>query len=176
MPTFSEINDFVVKHTGADYFDADVKLYKKHFPNSKLIAELDRAPGFAKKGLDERIVYELLSDGISCIDCIWENRGFTRDSKNAVLPIENTAGQEKKAKQINENTSDPVSELLKTDLKLAKYNTLKKLVFDLNLDESCENHKADTYRTVLSKFSEKFKAESKQDQEPIDDKKKEGQE
>lgn len=76
MTPFTELQDFVVKHTDAKYFEADLKLFKRCFPQSKLIPELDIAPEYAKKNLDDRMATEILSHPDMCIDTLWEARGF----------------------------------------------------------------------------------------------------
>lgn len=147
MATFEQVNNFVVNHCGKQYFDADVKLYKKHFPNSSLIKELDRAPEYAKKNLDERIIFEILNNQDSCIDCIWENRGFVRDNKEAVLPLKPKQPKIKEAKIPLENKETDIS-----DIMAMSYNELKQTVFSLNLDKMCQNHKTDTYRNILANY------------------------
>lgn len=154
MYSFAELNDFIIKHTDAKYFDDDLKLYKKHFPNSKLIPELERAPDYAKKNLDERMLFELLNNQDSCIDCIWENRGFIFDGSKLV-PInvkdENAAFMSPEKQLIFE-------ELIKTDLSISKHNDLKKFVFALGLDKNCKNHKKETYLTELNSFMIEYAA------------------
>ena len=214
MTPFAELQSFVVKHTDSKYFEADLKLYKKCFPGSRLIQELDRAPEFAKKNLDERMVTEILNDPAMCIDTVWEYRGFARDEKGKLIPIGDNGADELTDEQIKEiaqkatfliesiagssnmegvaKIKDNVFELIKplpegaqnpiiykvketvetakshfealekleriertekallsTDLKKAGYNDRKRLVFDLYLDDKCENHKSETYLKVL---------------------------
>ena len=157
MTTIAEINDFIIKHADAKYFEADVKLYKKHFPNSKLTPELEKAPEFAKKSLDERILSELLTNQDSCIDCIWENRGYIRDKGKLVemasqkkAPAKTT---EKKAADVKEDNKKIIRHnLLKIDLDKAKYNVLKQFVFDLGLQKECKDQKKATYLKVLKDF------------------------
>lgn len=153
MYSFAELNDFIIKHTDAKYFADDLKLYKKHFPNSKLIPELERAPDYAKKNLDERMLYELLNNQDSCIDCIWENRGFIFDGVKLIpLDINEKQNGEPTEKEILINT------LLKADLPLLKHNDLKKFVFALELNKNCPNHKKETYLQVLNDFIAELKA------------------
>lgn len=156
MYSFAEINDFVLKHTGSQYFEADIKLYKKHFPNSKLIAELDRAPEFSRDKLDERIVWELLNNQDSCIDCIWENRGFIFDGSK-LIPINDK--KEANAPTLPAELKIVVENLLKTDLSGAKHNDLKKFVFALKLQDKCADQKKETYLKVLNDFIESLNKE-----------------
>lgn len=150
MSTFTEINDFVLKHTSAQYFEADLRLYKKHFPNSKLSPELDRAPDFAKKALDERMIWELLSNQDSCIDCILENRGFVRHDGN-ILPL-NKPVTPAKNNQAPADNAAIIDKLLKTNITTAKHNVLKQFVFALKLQDVCANQKKETYQKVLNEF------------------------
>ena len=161
--TFAELNEFVLKHTDAKYFDADVKLYKKHFPASRLIAELDRAPEFAKKALDERMIYELLNNQDSCIDCIWENRGYIRNAAAEVKELK------KRPEKVDKPAKQGVVVVPAGDLAQIKHNALKKMVYDLNLQGECENHKKETYVKVLTKYR------ATSNEPDITDKKKEGQ-
>lgn len=157
MSTNAEINDFIIKHADAKYFEADVKLYKKHFPNSRLIPELERAPDFAKKPLDERILSELLTNQDSCIDCIWENRGYIRD-KGKLVEMISKKSQDKKAEtktatkketKADDNLKIIRNNLLRIDLDKVKYNILKQFVFDLGLQKQCKDQKKTTYIEVL---------------------------
>lgn len=142
--TFAELNEFVLKHTDAKYFDADVKLYKKHFPASRLIAELDRAPEFAKKALDERMIYELLNNQDSCIDCIWENRGYIRNESAEVKELK------KQPEKVTKPIKHEITVVPEGDLSQIQHNALKKMVYELNLQDKCENHKKGTYISVLT--------------------------
>lgn len=150
MYSFAELNDFIIKHTDAKYFDDDLRLYKKHFPNAKLIPELERAPEFAKRNLDERMLFELLNNQDSCIDCIWENRGFIFDGSKLV-PMK---AKDESAVPMSPEMQVILAELLKSDLPTLKHNDLKKFVFALELDSNCPNHKKETYLKVLNEFIE----------------------
>lgn len=159
MTPFADLQSFVVKHTDAKYFKSDLKLYKKCFPQSRLITELDRAPEFAKKGLDERMCTEILQHPDMCIDTVWENRGKIRDAKENLVEL-----PKKEIHEINKQKQPkPIKADIKNiDISKLKYNELKRLVFDFNLDEQCNNHKAETYRAVLKKhFSVPTKTEDK---------------
>ncbi|MBV5334201.1 MAG: hypothetical protein JZU49_00155 [Sulfuricurvum sp.] len=153
MYSFAELNDFIIKHTDAKYFDDDLRLYKKHFPNSKLIPELERAPDYAKRNLDERMLYELLNNQDSCVDCIWENRGFIFDG-SILVPIN---AKDESAAQMSPEMQVILAELLKSDLSTLKHNDLKKFVFGLELDKKCPNHKKETYLKVLNEFIKSLK-------------------
>lgn len=165
MSNFAEMNSFVIKHADSKYFDADIKLYKKHFPNSKLNAELDKAPDFMKKQLDERILTELLQNQDSCIDCIWENRGFIRDENKKVTPLKPVKPKAvkkevKNAPVVPGNSEIIKASFLKVDLKKAKYNVLKQLIFDLNLQSQCEDQKKETYLKELTAYQNEMQVNS----------------
>lgn len=170
MSTNAEINDFIIKHADAKYFEADVKLYKKHFPNSRLIPELERAPDFAKKNLDERILSELLTNQDSCIDCIWENRGYIRDNGKVVTMTAKKEPakkqEEKKAPKNPDKKEVTLNMVLKTDLNSAKYNVLKQMVFDLGLQKQCKDQKKATYLKALQDYLASPKTDSKKKEAP----------
>jgi hypothetical protein len=107
MTPFADLQSFVVKHTAAKYFKQDLGLYKRCFPKSKLITELDRAPEFAQKGLDERMVTEILGHPDMCIDTVWEARGFALlDGKLVLLEELTESGlTEEKIKEIVEKAT-----------------------------------------------------------------------
>ena len=46
---FLEINNFIVANADAEHFDADLKLYKKLFPESAILRNLQNAMPFQKK-------------------------------------------------------------------------------------------------------------------------------
>jgi len=133
---FKEINHFLMNHTDEKWFDADKELYKKIFPASKLLPDLELAGKYNKKELDERMCYELMNSAV-CDCTIWEGRGFTKDKDNFIVPL-------KKVGELNEFET----ELLAIDLDgKHKYNVLKTLVFGLLLPTS--DNKGDTYLAAL---------------------------
>lgn len=140
MMTLAELNNFIISHADVKYFEADVKLYKKHFPNSRLIPELEKAPEYSKKALDERMIYELLNNQDSCIDCIWENRGYIRNGEEKILPLPTPP---------TASNTQPATTPQPTNLAKAKYNVLKKLVFEQGLQSKCPDQKKATYLKVL---------------------------
>lgn len=71
-----ERNNFVVTHASAEFFAKDLEYYKKLFPTSKLIKDLERCPEFRKKELDARMLHEMLASQNICHECILENRGI----------------------------------------------------------------------------------------------------
>lgn len=160
MTPFTDLQNFVVKHTDAKYFEADLKLYKRCFPQSKLITELDRAPEFAKKNLDERICTEILGHPDMCIDTVWEKRGYVLVNGKPQLmeELEKTPDKPVATSSTDDSSKkDSKVELLKTlDLDKTKYNVLKSLVFDLELNDKCENHKGATYLRVLKAYQKEI--------------------
>ncbi|MDD5509023.1 MAG: hypothetical protein PHD25_11995 [Bacteroidales bacterium] len=75
--TFPEKNNFVVRHTNADFFDQDRKLFEKLYPDSPLIPELRKANQYNKTHLDGRILLKIL-DAV-CGETVLENRGIITD-------------------------------------------------------------------------------------------------
>lgn len=60
MDTLKKGN-FVASHAGAEFFEEDLKLFKKTFPGkAALAAEFEKVEKFQKKQFDERILFELL--------------------------------------------------------------------------------------------------------------------
>jgi len=119
--TDREINDFLANHSGAKWFDSDLVLYKQKFPHSKILQSLENPPEFRKTHLDERMVHELLRDGGQCIDCIWEARGYMRNAKGFIVPMQ-------KDGEIN----DFEKQLLELDLdNKPDYNIMKGIIFGL---------------------------------------------
>jgi len=132
-----EIQHFLNHHIGEQFFEKDMELYKAKFPQSRLIPELNNAQKYNKAQLDERMCFELLNEGGQCIDCIWENRGFIRDSKGFIVPMQ-------KEGELNEFEK----ELLAIDLDGDhKYNVFKTLVYGLQLPTI--DNKGETYIAAL---------------------------
>ena len=48
---FLQINNFVANHTGEQFFDNDLKLFKKLFPESPILKNLETALQFQKKSV-----------------------------------------------------------------------------------------------------------------------------
>ena len=142
---FLQINNFVANHTGEEFFEADKKLYKKLFPESKILKDLDNAAPFQKKSFDERMILEILQADRICFETIWEYRGVI---KTPVQEKPNTP--EKPEIPIDANLQKTVDELLSTDLNAAKYNVLKGLIFGLDLQKHCADNKRETYIAVLA--------------------------
>jgi hypothetical protein len=83
--TFPEKNNFVVKHTSAEYFEADKKLYKRLYPDSRLTPELEKANQYNKEHLDGRMLLKILD--VVCGETVLENRGIITDwMKEQVTP------------------------------------------------------------------------------------------
>jgi len=144
MLTDREINDFIVNHSGSQWFDVDLKLYKERFPRSLILKALEEAQEFQKKELNERMIAELLRDGGQCIDCILENRGYYRDKDGFIVPMQ-------KEGELNEFEK----QLLEIDLdKKTDYNTLKAIIFGLEIHTSDAKHK--TYIEALRPIKAKL--------------------
>lgn len=143
---FLQINNFVANHTGEEFFEADKKLYKKLFPESKILKDLDNAQPFQKKNLDERMVLEILQADRICFETVWEYRGVIKTVNPEKPNIENKAP----VFEVDKALQKTIDELLNTDLKAAKYNVLKGLVFGLDLQTHCADNKRETYIAVLT--------------------------
>lgn len=132
-----QIHDFLHNHIGAKWFDTDLPLYKKIFPQAKLIEQLEQCPEFKKSELDERMCAEMMMNGAVCDCSIWENRGYTLNKDGFIVPLLK-----------NGENSEEELELLAIDLDAKQeYNTLKKLVFAFGLHTI--NNKEKTYINVL---------------------------
>jgi len=109
-------------------------------PDSKILKDLENAPEFKKAQLDERMVAELLRDGGQCTDCIWEGRGYMRDSEGFIVPMQASG-------ELNEFEK----QLIAIDLDAKpNYNTLKGIIFGLGIQPL--DNKVATYVAVLSKI------------------------
>jgi hypothetical protein len=82
---FSQIQDFVFKHTDVQFFDADLALFEKHIPNSPLLVSLKKPYAPSKKILDERMIFDLLTHTNVCIDQVWEARGIIVDGNKLII-------------------------------------------------------------------------------------------
>lgn len=132
-----KIHDFLHNQISDKWFDVDLSLYVKIFPQSKLLEALSNIPDFKKTELDERMCAEMMLNGAVCDCTILENRGFTRDKDNFIVPLTRNGeldGFEKELLALNLDDKP-------------KYNTLKKLVFGLGLHTP--NNNVNTYVTVL---------------------------
>jgi hypothetical protein len=58
---FETKNNFIVKHKNGNYFDADLILFKRVFPNHRLHDDLRRVNDFNRHILDGKMLYELLN-------------------------------------------------------------------------------------------------------------------
>ena len=118
-----KIQAFLINHTGAKFFAADVVLFKQKFPASPLIPELDRVETYNIAQLDERICYELLQEAGICDCVIWENRGFTIDKDGFIVPM----------KKENEPSEDEKILMTMNLNEKQVYNELKALLFAFEL-------------------------------------------
>lgn len=159
--SITEINDFVVAYATAEHYDADLKLYRRLFPNSNILPELERAFEPRKKQLDERMLLEIMKADRICMDTILENRGIkvpvsNKDIEQVIDAMaESNAANEAES---NEDTSvdespstDDTSafelQLLESDVVKMKYNEKKKLAFGLQLETP--DQKGDTLTSAL---------------------------
>lgn len=133
---FVEINNFIVANGSAEHYEADFKLYRKLFPESRILKDLENPFPPQKKELDERMLYEILNADRICIETILENRGII------VAPKTDEAHGKFE-------TVDSAKELLAgVDLSTLKYNEAKALIFKLKL--KVPNQSAETLRAALA--------------------------
>lgn len=133
---FVEINNFIVANGSAEHFEADLRLYKKLFPESPILKILADPFPPQKKELDERMLFEILNADRICIETILENRGIIVSSKS-----DKTQGEFE--------TVDSAKELLAgVDISTLKYNEAKTLIFKLKL--KVPNQSAETLRAALA--------------------------
>lgn len=133
---FIEINNFIVAQASAEHFEADFKLYRKLFPESRILRDLENPFPPQKKELDERMLFEILNADRICMETILENRGIILPAKEEV-------------KQPGEfETVDSAAKVLRDlDLRKLTYNELKALTFKLKLN--VPDQKSDTLRSAL---------------------------
>jgi len=140
--TFDEINDFVVTNATDDrtVYDSDLKLYKKLYPASRIIPDLETASQYNLKKLDGRMIIEILK--VVCIETVLENRGIVHDfsKKNDADPGMNY---------------DALNELMNADLETIKYAKMKSIVLRLGITTG--NAKADTYKSALKQYLQGLK-------------------
>ena len=136
---FIEINNFIVAQASAEHYEADFKLYRKLFPESRLLRDLENPFPPQKKELDERMLYEILNADRICIETILENRGVFV-AKNGVPGF----------------TTEPTAEqlLANVDLSTLKYNEAKSLVYKLKLP--VENQSFPTLKKALAELIERI--------------------
>ena len=91
---FVEINNFIVANASDEYYEADFKLYRKLFPESRILKDLENPFPPKKKELDERMLFEILNAERICFETIMENRGIFVDQnkgKNNKMPADTEA-------------------------------------------------------------------------------------
>jgi hypothetical protein len=132
---FKDINTFLHNHVGENWFDLDLQLFKKVFPTSKLIPELEKAQKYNKAHLDERMCNELMTNAV-CDCTIWENRGYTKDKDGFIVPMK------------SDEAIDFEGQLQAMNLdEKQKYNDLKALVIGLGIPT--KDQTAATYLAAL---------------------------
>jgi hypothetical protein len=92
-----EIISFINTHAGAEHFEQDKKLFKKLFPQAKILHELDNANQYNMKHLDERMLLQI--GKCVCAETILENRGVIVDKKKPI-PKPTTSKVKKAAPKI----------------------------------------------------------------------------
>lgn len=140
---FIEINNFIVAQASAEHFEADFKLYRKLFPESRILKTLENPFPPQKKELDERMLYEILNADRICMETILENRGIivtkTAETREEEAPIFTTIPTAEKL-------------LANVDISGLKYNELKALAFKHKLN--VPDQKAETLRAALCSILE----------------------
>ena len=106
---FHEKNRLVQREANPQHFDADVKTFKSVWPDHPLIPSLENANQYTRKGLHERILYQLCS--AKTPEEIIKLRGGQKESPKAKAP---------KQEQ-------------KTGLAAMSWNDLKKLAKELDI-------------------------------------------
>jgi hypothetical protein len=147
-----EIINFINKHAGAEFFEQDKELFRKLFPQSKILGELERANQFNKKHLDERMLLQI--GKCVCAESILENRDKVDKKKSAPSKAKATQVRAPKAdasKAKKSKAKTPEVEEPKADASKAKESKAK--------TPEVEEPKADA-----SKADESKKKEEVQDQ------------
>ncbi len=172
---FLQINNFVANHSGEQFFDNDLKLFKKLFPESPILKTLETAMPFQKKTLDERMIIEILQADRVCIETIWEYRGVVKSDKSEApeKPEKPSIDEVPGTAPANTDFQAAIERLKNTALDTAKHNDLKRLIYDLSLEGRCVNHKKDTYIQVLTDALEALAPAPIAASEPEPEKKKE---
>lgn len=111
---------FVASNLGAEYYESDLKLYEKLYPNRPALGEFKSAPDYRKAHFQERMLLEILET--VCPDTVLENRGFV------VLK------GEKKELPTGEAKDAALKKLADTNLEEAKYAEKKALVKILEIE------------------------------------------
>jgi hypothetical protein len=73
---------FVASNSGIEHFAADRELFRKLFPNSALVKDLDSAQEWQKPGLAQRMLYEIL-EAVEPDAVLNNRRGLTPKKENA---------------------------------------------------------------------------------------------
>lgn len=154
MYAFTQINNFVVANGSESYFEKDLQLFKTILPNSPIIPNLEKPFGPAKKGLDERMLLEMLNTGRVSFQDILANRKATQSANSDVNATNNNAASTTPQNNATpppaapEPSTNPfVEQLAVADLETMSYNEHKKLVFGLKL--TVPNQRANTLKEAL---------------------------
>ena len=144
---FIEINNFIVASASAEHYEADLKLYRKLFPESGILKDLENPFPPKKRELDERMLFEILNADRICMETINDNRSIITQiivkAKEITLPAA---------------TDAYIKQLMDADLENLKYNDLKPLVFGLKL--TVQDQKTVTLKAALAEFKANIIAES----------------
>lgn len=83
--------NFVASHKKPEYYELDLKLFKKLYPASPLIKDFENAEAYRKPEYQERMLLTILDD--VCPDTVWEFRGKAL-SKDKVIDLDNVKSKE----------------------------------------------------------------------------------
>jgi hypothetical protein len=111
-----QIMTLVASHAGEEHFEADLKLYKKLFPESPALAALENAEQWQKKALDERMLFEILN-AVDAQVFLGNRAGKTADPHEKDLEAADRA----------------IRFLAECDLKEVPYKLKAKLIKDLGI-------------------------------------------
>jgi len=136
---FVEVNNFIVANGSAEHYEADLKLYRKLFPDSGILKDLENPFSPKKKELDERMLFEILNADRICMETIMENRG--------IIITQDTAKTIKMPPLVDDAFMQTV---LGQGIDTLKYNELKTYAFALKLN--VPDQKADTLRAALTAY------------------------
>lgn len=91
MLTPLEKINFVASHKKLEYYESDLKLFKKLYPASPLIKDFENAEAYSKPEYQERILLTILDD--VCPDTVWEFRGKAVQ-KDKLIDLDNVKSKE----------------------------------------------------------------------------------
>lgn len=102
--------NFVASHKKDEYYNSDLKLFKKLYPDSQLIKQFEQAEAYVRGQYHERMLLMILD--ATCPETVWESRGKVIHKGKPVdvkaLKDENTK-QEKPSNNSKASTPKPKS-------------------------------------------------------------------